>query len=80
LKLVREDFLGPRELDFSSCAPLKELEGMVGLQRIKAAVRDMLELVKTNAELEEREEKTRPLNLNRLFLGNPGTGQEHQQS
>jgi hypothetical protein len=38
-------------------------------------VRDLLGLVKANAELEDREEPTRPVNLNRIFLGNPGTGE-----
>lgn len=74
LRFEREDFLGPRELDFSSCKPLQELEAMVGLGQVKKAVKSLLEMVKTKAELEDREEKIHRINLNRLFLGNPGTG------
>jgi SpoVK/Ycf46/Vps4 family AAA+-type ATPase len=74
LQLERDDLLGPRELDLTTSTPLRELEGMVGLEGIKAEVRNLLELVKTNAELEEGEKPTRKVNLNRLFLGNPGTG------
>ena len=69
-ELQRDDFLGPRELKES--AALKRLEGLMGLSSIKQQVRNLLEATKTNAELEEREEPTRPVNLNRLFLGNPG--------
>ena len=80
LTMEREDFLGPRELDVSTSEPLRELDMMVGLDNIKNEVRNLLELVKTNAELEEREEKIRQVNLNRLFLGNPGTGRSVEQS
>jgi hypothetical protein len=72
--LERDDILGPRGLDLSSSPAVRELEEMIGLERVKAAARDLLELVKTNAELEEAEQPTRPVNLNRIFLGNPGTG------
>ncbi len=38
LLLVREDLLGPRELDLGSCAALRELQGMRGLKQVKQQV------------------------------------------
>ena len=35
---------------------------------------DLLGLIRTNAELEEQERPLKEVNLNRVFLGNPGTG------
>lgn len=72
--IKRDDLLGPRELDVSSSKPMKDLKALVGLDKIKQAVDGMMSLIKTNAELEELERPPRDLNLNRVFLGNPGTG------
>lgn len=35
---------------------------------------DLLGLIRTNAELEEQERPLKEVALNRVFLGNPGTG------
>ncbi|KAG2495742.1 hypothetical protein HYH03_006339 [Edaphochlamys debaryana] len=74
LRLEREDLLGPRHLDASGCAALRELRGMRGLAAVKQQVDDLLGLIATNAELEEAEQPPKQVNLNRIFLGNPGTG------
>ncbi|GFR50032.1 hypothetical protein Agub_g12193 [Astrephomene gubernaculifera] len=74
LLLVREDLLGPKQLDVSSCEALRELQGMRGLAEVKQQVADLLGLIRTNAELEEQERPLKAVNLNRIFLGNPGTG------
>ncbi len=41
LLLAREDLLGPRYLDASSCPALAELQGMVGLDAVKQQVRSV---------------------------------------
>jgi hypothetical protein len=74
LLLVREDLLGPKGLDMSSSKPLQRLADMRGLARVKASVHTLLELLRTNAELEEEERPLKNVCLNRVFLGNPGTG------
>ncbi|KAG2452041.1 hypothetical protein HYH02_003079 [Chlamydomonas schloesseri] len=74
LLLQRDDLLGPKHLDVSSCSALRELEAMRGLKAVKQAVSDLLGLIRTNAELEEAERPLKEVNLNRVFLGNPGTG------
>ncbi|KAG2492324.1 hypothetical protein HYH03_009275 [Edaphochlamys debaryana] len=74
LRLEREDLLGPRHLDARGCGALRELRGMRGLAAVKQQVDDLLGLIATNAELEEAEQPPRQVNLNRIFLGNPGTG------
>ena len=74
LLLVREDLLGPKDLDVSRSQPLKRLADMRGLARVKGSVHTLLELLRTNAELEEEERPLKNVCLNRVFLGNPGTG------
>ena len=84
-----EDFLGPRpepkhnpELRYA----LKELEEMTGLNEeegikrgkglaAKNAVRQLVLTVQANYDKEMSGEQPLPLSLNRLFLGNPGTGE-----
>jgi hypothetical protein len=74
LALRREDLLGPRGVDVESSEALRELEGMRGLERVKASARMLVELIRTNAELEDQEKAVKRVGLNRVFLGNPGTG------
>ncbi len=46
LLLVREDLLGPKDLDASGSAPLQKLRAMRGLHRVKESVELLLELIK----------------------------------
>ncbi len=48
----------------------KELEQLVGLNNVKKELDGMIDLVMLNNKLEKRI----PLNLNMIFIGNPGTG------
>ena len=83
-----EDILGERP-DPQKIPELKDaldsLERMVGLrekttkrkgagQAVKDAVDRMIKTAQANYDRELRGEKSLPLTLNRLFLGNPGTG------
>lgn len=72
--ITREDLLGPKHLDVSASQPLKQLAGMRGLAAVKESVQTLLDLIQTNAELEEAEQPVKDVALNRVFLGNPGTG------
>ena len=59
LLLLREDLLGLKHIDHSSCAPLRELMAMRGLERVKESLSNLLELIRTNAELEEQMKKVK---------------------
>lgn len=74
MMLEREDLLGLMHIDHSSSEALRELAAMRGLKSVKASVNTLLQLIRTNAELEELEKPVQEVCLNRLFLGNPGTG------
>ena len=74
LLIEREDLLGPKHIDVATSAPLRELHAMRGLGAVKESVDTLLQLIATNAELEEREQPLKEVCLNRVFLGNPGTG------
>jgi hypothetical protein len=74
--LVRDDLLGPKgsEAVWSRCEAYKELMDMEGLDRVKESVKSLLSLVVANAEREDNEKPLHDVVLNRVFLGNPGTG------
>eukprot|EP00884_Botryococcus_braunii_P010986 jgi/Botrbrau1/1988/Bobra.0052s0030.1 len=74
LVLVRDDLLGPKCIDQSTSPALKELLSMEGLAEVKRSIQNLLGLIRTNAELEEQEKPLKNITLNRVFLGNPGTG------
>eukprot|EP01034_Spumella_vulgaris_P047242 gene47242-biopygen3265 len=75
-RLVRDDLLGPKasEATLLDCTALKELEAMEGLEEVKDSVRQLLELIVQNADREDAEKPIFEIALNRVFLGNPGTG------
>ena len=74
--LSKGDLLGPDITENSlkkskAWADLKDLEG---LTPVKESVEQLFKLVLNNAKREERGEEPMGVSLNRLFLGNPGTG------
>ena len=70
---TKEDFLGPAMKDFQSEA-IDELKAQIGLAKIKESVDTLLQVLATNTEREEQELPLQEVALNRLFVGNPGTG------
>ena len=72
--LKMRDILGVAENGGRTCAAWTTLQAMEGLQRVKKAIEAILKVVDTNMQ---REEELKPLidvPLNRVLLGNPGTG------
>ena len=55
-------------------AAWKELDSKEGLIPVKESIENLFKIVLENNRREEREEKLFGVALNRLFLGNPGTG------
>ena len=72
----RDDLLGQqsRLLDPETCTPLRKLYEMEGLEQVKSSVDGLLKLAESNAQREEQELPIADVSLNRVFLGNPGTG------
>jgi len=75
-EITRADLLGGSDLGFDAAtsAPLARLRAMEGLDNVKAAVDSLLSLAESNAAREELELPAAEVSLNRVFLGNPGTG------
>ena len=78
----RADLLGEvaTALDVTSSEPLRRLYEMEGLAAVKASVNGLIKLAESNAEREERELPLAAVSLNRVFLGNPGTGKSNLPS
>ena len=54
--------------------PLKELEGLIGLSRVKDEVRKLVELVKFNSARKAKGLSAGGMTSHFVFTGNPGTG------
>jgi len=72
----RADLLGEerKALSTENCESLRKLHEMEGLVQVKASVASLLKLAESNAQREELELPLAEVSLNRIFLGNPGTG------
>lgn len=75
LLLTAVDIIGPNpsEAQLTSSAYAK-LQKLVGLHEVKDAVASQINRIQSNYERELREAKPVETPLNRVFLGNPGTG------
>eukprot|EP01050_Picozoa_sp_SAG11_P003357 SAG11_NODE_188_length_13029_cov_3.652514_5_plen_2762_part_00 len=75
-QFVRTDLLGPdiSKSSLKKSAAWQTLDQMEGLQPVKQSVEQLLQLVLNNVEREKKGQKLYEVTLNRLFLGNPGTG------
>jgi Holliday junction resolvasome RuvABC ATP-dependent DNA helicase subunit len=72
--IAREDLLGRSDVRVASTAAVRELDGMIGLTAVKGTIRQLIGIMETNAEREDAEEPLQAIGLNRVLLGNPGTG------
>lgn len=53
---------------------MAELDGLVGLEKVKADVKSLINLVKVRKLREENQLPVPPMSLHLVFMGNPGTG------
>lgn len=75
LELHMEDAVGENPMNNDKVkSVLKEIEQMTGWNKVKERVHNLVQLCGQNYERELRGQEPLPLFLNRLFLGNPGTG------
>lgn len=75
-RFTQEDLLGgaPTASRLRQTATYQKLRGLEGLQPVKDQVEQLITLVDRNWHRELREEPPLEVVLNRVFLGNPGTG------
>lgn len=70
-----DDMVGPNPFTaLETSASYKQLMGMVGLRQVKKEIQQIIQAVRENYQRELRMEEKTDLALNRVFLGNPGTG------
>ncbi|KAH0828787.1 P-loop containing nucleoside triphosphate hydrolase protein [Lanmaoa asiatica] len=73
--MTKEDLIGPDPSQvIPNNAAWSELQGLVGLDSVKEAVRNFFALIETNYHRELEEKEPLQMSLNRVFLGSPGTG------
>lgn len=73
--LTREDLIGPEPGQaLAQSKAWLDLQGLTGLKSVKEAVKALVDTVEQNYQRELDEEPMIEYSLNRVFLGNPGTG------
>jgi len=71
----KEDLIGPDPSKaVIDSAAWKELQELIGLEKVKETVRGLIDRIETNYLRELRELAPVEVSLNRVFLGSPGTG------
>ena len=71
--LTRSDTIGERP-NFENSPIIKELNSMIGLEKVKTALKGLMNLQLQNYDNEMRGERIQRISLNRVFLGSSGTG------
>ena len=69
--LTRNDAIGPRP-NLASSVLVQELNSLVGLSKVKLAVRKLVDLQMRNYDREIAGERPELISLHRVFYGNPG--------
>lgn len=73
--LTMEDIVGPPpSVALENSKAWKGLQGMVGLRSVKDSLRALVHRLQVNYDRELAEKPVVECSLNRIFLGNPGTG------
>lgn len=75
LLLTKEDLIGPKPSEaLAKSVGWRKLTELIGLGSVKQAVKALLASVEQNYERELAEQAPIEYSLNKVFLGNPGTG------
>ncbi|CAK7215191.1 hypothetical protein SBRCBS47491_002399 [Sporothrix bragantina] len=73
--LTKEDLIGPEPADaLRRSVGWQKLTGLVGLASVKQAIQSLLDSMQQNYQRELAEQALIEYSLNKVFLGNPGTG------
>lgn len=73
--LTKEDVLGPEPSGaLQSSKAWATLQDLIGLQKVKESIHALMQSLRYNYERELMEEPPLRFNLNRVFVGSPGTG------
>ena len=76
-EIVVEDVIGKEpniETNHALAEVFADLDKLVGQEKVKAAFCSILKFAQSNYKAELSGEQVRPMSMNRMFLGNPGTG------
>jgi Cdc6-like AAA superfamily ATPase len=72
---TKEDLIGPEPSGaLAGCDAWTKLQGMIGLGSVRTAIQSLVDTLTENYRRELRREPIVQYSLNRVFLGNPGTG------
>ncbi|THW88324.1 P-loop containing nucleoside triphosphate hydrolase protein [Aureobasidium pullulans] len=75
MMLTQSDLLGPEPIGaLADSAAWKKLDSMTGLDAVKQSVKAFIETTQYNYHRELEEKPILEFNLNKVFLGSPGTG------
>ncbi|KAI1943949.1 hypothetical protein LOZ66_000537 [Ophidiomyces ophidiicola] len=75
LLLTKEDLIGPKPSNvLKDNAAWLELQNLTGLDSVKDVIRSLLDTIETNYQRELAEKPLVEYSLNKVFVGNPGTG------
>ena len=72
--LTQDDLIGPAPSKAFTSTAWKKLQEMIGLREVKDAVEALIHRLQINYKRELAEKPLVECSLNKLFLGNPGTG------
>jgi replication-associated recombination protein RarA len=73
--MTAADIIGPNPAEAAKQSKAwKKLQSLIGLAEVKASLQSQINMIQTNYERELKESKPIEMSLNRVFLGNPGTG------
>ncbi len=75
LQFTKEDLIGPEPSSaLATCEAWKKLQALIGLGAVKEAVKALVDSIEQNYQRELTEQPPIEYSLNKVFLGNPGTG------
>lgn len=75
LYFTKEDLIGPEPGEaLAKCEAWNKLQTLIGVKAVKEAVRSLVDSIQQNYLRELEEQPPIQYSLNKVFLGNPGTG------